>query len=222
MDCSKNIFCSQLSKATRNKLCKHCRRKFFKAQSIQLREDAIKDCMMVLYGTLSTPLNLGYDILNHEREIPAIYLAMPGRLLNLNITFDSEELEQRFRYAEYEYLTDAWVASFSHHVIRDLSRADENFNKTLLKNMVLLTTDICQLAAFFRSGYTYYGVYHLIRELNKYDLFLTQQQLADLMNRDRTTISKVIHRIKKEDPTLWNDYLQNKGRILSRPNPPSD
>jgi len=57
--------------------------------------------------------------------------------------------------------------------------------------------------------------------LAEFKQYLTQQQLAEIMNRDRTSASKVISRIKQENPELWAAYASNKHRELTRPTPAS-
>ena len=219
MDCARNEFCKQLPPESREKLCANCRRRFFKAQSIQMRYDYLQNCMMLLDGCLTTSLDLGASNLDHDNEIPALYVGFPGRLLNLDITFGFEDLQDSLEYAEYYYLTDTWVASFSHHIIRKLCDTDSDFRHAVLRNMTLVETDCCQMMALFRPGYTYYGVRHLTEMLANNKVYLTQQQLAQLMSRDRTSISKAVARLKSEHPDLWEAYVNNKGRELTRPMP---
>ena len=178
VDCTKNAFCNQLPPESREKLCANCRRRFFKARSIQMRYDYLQNCMMLLDGCLTTSLDLGASSIDHNAESPALYVGFPGRLLNLDVTFGFEDLQDRFEYAEYDYLTDTWVASFSHHTIRTLCNTDSDFRLALLRNMTLNETDCCQLMALFRPGYTYYGVRHLTEMLANNRVYLSQQQLC--------------------------------------------
>ena len=222
MDCSKNDFCKSLPVETRRKLCAKCRRRFFKAQSMQMGDDCNQSCMLVLDGAFVTTTDLGYGSIDHENDLPMLYLGIPGRLLNLGTTFQYDELDPSIGYINYHYLTDPWVASFSHHVIRELCDEDETFRHAVYRNMVALIADLCQTSALFRSNYLHFGVLHLVSMLEKAHVFLTQQQLATLLNRDRTSISKAFSLLKKEHPDVWEAYMANKGRVLSQPYPGND
>lgn len=221
MDCSQNDFCKSLSVETRRKLCSKCKRKFFKAQSMQMGNDCSQSCMLVLDGAFTTTTDLGHGFIDHENELPMLYLGLPGRLLNLSVTFKYDELNSSIGYIDYHYLADTWTASFSHHMIRTLCDEDEAFRHAVYRNMVALIADVCQISALFRPNYLHYGVFHLVSMLEKAHVFLTQQQLATLLNRDRTSISKVFATLKKEHPDLLRAYMSNKNRAPSRPYPKS-
>ena len=154
--------------------------------------------------------------------MPTLYIGLPGRLLNLDITFGYEDRESSIAYANFHYLADTWVASFSHHLIRELCDKDEDFRHAVLRNMVALTSDCCLTTALFRSNYLHYGLYHLVMLLASHGQYLTQQQLATLLNHDRTSVSKAFSRLKKEHPDAWEAYQANKGRVLSQPYPGND
>lgn len=219
MDCSQNDFCKQLPDKSRLKLCPSCRKSFFKANSIQTREDYLQSCMLILDGCLTSTTDLDSASINHDVDVPSLYLAMPGRLLNLDITFKLYRIQTDLTYADFYYLTDSWVASFNHDIIQDLCDNDPDFRHVTMRNMVQISADACVITALFRSNYTYLGIYHLIDILTKHDQYLSQQQLAKLMNRDRASISKAISRLKSEHPEKWEAYAKNKARIVSRPTP---
>ncbi|MGN0059909.1 MAG: Crp/Fnr family transcriptional regulator [Coriobacteriales bacterium] len=219
MDCSRNNFCSTLPDESRQKLCAKCRRRLFKAHSMQMLDDVNQSCMLILDGALVTTTDLGQTSLDHESELPVLYLGLPGRLLNLDITFKYEELVSSLMYVNYHYLADTWVATFSHHVIRELCDADEEFRHAVYRNMTALMRDLCQTTALFRSNYLHFGVRHLVQMLVGAGVFLTQQQIADVMNRDRTSVSKAFTQLKKEHPDIWKAYQANKGRVPTTPYP---
>ncbi len=219
MDCTRNRFCILLPENTRAKLCAHCRRSFFKAKSIQTRQDYLRNCMLVLDGTFISSTQLGVDAIDHETNLPVLYMALPGRLLNLDVTFGFTDLHKNFEYVDFNYFTDTWVASFSHQTIQDLFDSDPDFRHAVMKNMIELETDVCRMAAMLRSNYTYYGLLHLTEMLANHNQYFTQQQLAEIMNHDRTSICKAIARIKKEHPEKWQAYISNKGRMPSKPIP---
>ena len=69
-----------------------------------------------------------------------------------------------------------------------------------------------QFTAMLRANYTYRGLLHLLRMLGESGQYLTHQQLASIMNRDRTSISKAISRIRREYPETWEIYVKSKGK----------
>lgn len=219
MDCSQNDFCKSLDADTRCKLCAKCRRKFFKAQSMQMRNDYVQSCMLVLDGVFASSTSLGEGAIDHATDAPTLYIGLPGRLLNLDITFGYDDLQPAISYSNFHYLADTWVASFSHHVIRKLCEEDASFRRAVLRNMVGLTSDCCQMTALFRSNYLYFGLYHLVEILASHGQYLNQQQLASLLNHDRTSVSKAFARLKREQPDAWGAYMVNKGRVLTQPYP---
>lgn len=191
----------------------------FGAKSMQMRDDYLQDCMLILDGLFTSTTDLGHGALDHSKEVPVLYVGLPGRLLNLDVTFGFSDMEVAYAYVDFEYLTDTWAASFSHHVIRRLCDEDIDFRHAVMRNMVQVESDICQLAALFRSNYTYYGIYHFMEHMTKYGLWVSQEQLGKIMNHDRTSISKAVSRIRKEHPGIWERYNENKGRVPTRPIP---
>lgn len=93
------------------------------------------------------------------------YFGLPGRLLNLGITFRCGELSSSLVYVNYHYLADTWVATFSRHVTRDLCDADEDFRCAVYRNTTALMRDLCRTTALFRSNYLHFGVRHLAQML---------------------------------------------------------
>lgn len=219
MDCTRNAFCKTLPPESRKKLCASCRKRFFKAGSIQLRDDFPHSGMLLLDGIVVSTTNLGEDVVNHETDVPALYLGFPGHIVGFEIVFGFKNLNGAFEYLDLEYLTDSWVATFSHEAILELYEKDLAFRHSIGMGLLQLATDALQCVALFRANYTYLGLYHLLKMLAFHGQFLTQQQLAAILNHDRTSISKAISRIKKEYPEVWEAYAQNKNRVLSRPVP---
>lgn len=93
------------------------------------------------------------------------YFGLPGRLLNLGITFRCGELSSSLVYVSYHYLADTWVATFSRHVIRELCDADEDFRCAVYRNTTALMRDLCRTTALLRSNYLHFGVRHLAQML---------------------------------------------------------
>lgn len=184
-----------------------------------MRDDYQQNCMLILDGVFASSTNLSLEAIDHNIDRPVIYLGLPGRLLNLDVTFGYDEMQDAYTYVDLNYLTDTWAASFSHHVIRELFDEDPRFRRAVIRSEVQIASDACQIAALFRSNYTYYGLYHLVEILTQYSQFITQQQLADLMNLDRTSISKAVSRFKKEHPDIWEAYTANRRHEPTRPNP---
>ena len=63
--------------------------------------------------------------------------------------------------------------------------------------MLALVGDCCQTTALFRSNYLYFGLYHLVKMLAGCGQHISRQRLADLLNCDRTSVSKAFARLKK-------------------------
>ena len=145
------------------------------------------------------------------------YLGLPGRVLNLDITFGFSTFKDALGYSNYEYLRDTWVAEFPHKAVYEFFDSDREFRQALSRNMLLIETDMCRYTALFRPNYTYLGLYHLLKMLADNDQYISQQSIASLMNLDRTSITKAMSRLKKEEPEVWERYQANKSRKVSRP-----
>lgn len=215
MDCAKNAFCSTLPQKTRTALCLHCRRLLFRAGSVQMRDDAVRSCTLILDGLLSAAYHFDRNDIDHQTDMPALYLGLPGRLIVPDYTLDARQSSEKFAYNNWQYLTDTWVATFSWKTLWEFIDADPAFTKQVLQSALEIQSDMCQFAALFRANYTYYGIYHFLRILSEHSIYLPQQQIANLMNRDRTAISKAYRRIKEEYPELWIAYSANKERKVS-------
>lgn len=217
MPCSQNNFCSSLPDKTRTALCQSCRKCMFKAGSIQTRGDFSQNCMLILDGASCSVEGLDSASFGHSDDEPVLFLALPGRAINLDVTFGFTEMQDAYEYSNFIYLTDTWVASFNHQAIRDLFDADKDFQMALIRNMVRVQSDACRFTALFRANFTFHGVFHLMKLLTEHSIYLTQQDMGRLMNRDRTSISKAVNRLRDENPSLWEAYLKNKGRAPAHP-----
>lgn len=219
MDCTRNEFCGSLPKSTRERLCADCRKRFFKAGSMQLRDDYPQTCMLILDGVVVSTTDLDGEDIDHEADMPALYLGLPGRVIGFDVIFDYRNFDGGFTYFDLSYLSDSWVATFGRDTIRSLYDEDPAFRRSMSLSLLQLAADALQFVALFRANYTYRGLFHLVKLLTKHGQFLTQQQMADIMNHDRTSVSKAMSRLRREYPAIWEAYVVNKGRVASRPIP---
>lgn len=217
MDCASNEFCASLDASTRERLCPHCRKRLMKAGSVQIYEDFEHEASLLTDGIVLISGYVGEDVLSASESVPTCYLGVPGRMLSTNVTFREGGGQEAYGYNSMEYLTDSCVAKFDHAVIRDLFASDEGFARALMLSGLRIMEDGCAMTAILRAGSVYLGVFHLVRYLSQQNAYLTQQQLAYLLNRDRTTVARSVSRVRKEHPDVWESYVLNKGRKVELP-----
>lgn len=217
MDCAMNEFCASLESDARTTLCQNCRKRLEKAGSMQMYNSSVDSCMLILDGALCSITSFGANEMNHEKETPSLYLALPGSLV---IGFNLFEIERTvYEYSGIRYLTDTWVASFDHRVFLKMLDEEPGFAKAVAISFYQDHERMCQIASFVQSNYSYLGTYHFMKLFESHKLYITQQDIAKIMNHDHSSISKNMKRIKSENPELWNAYMANKNRkpSVSRP-----
>ena len=213
MSCSQNAFCRRLSVKTRRELCEHCNRRLFKAGSVQSYGDFRQTGLLVLDGVLVARATEG-DFLFEGYE-PAFYIGFPGFFGNLDVNLGFNDKDEVFQHLDIEYLTDAQVAIFDHRAVSDLYDSNHEFSNAVVWSLHKSAQTAMQFTAMLRANYTYQGLLHLLRMLGENGQYLTHKQLAGVMNRDRTSISKAVSRIKKEYPEIWESYAKGKGKTSS-------
>ncbi|MBR5260274.1 MAG: Crp/Fnr family transcriptional regulator [Eggerthellaceae bacterium] len=219
MNCSTNAFCSSLTPELRAELCKHCRRRLVKAGSIQIYEDFERRASLLIDGIVLISGHVGEDVVGYSDDVPTCYLGVPGRMLSTNVTFREGGGTEAYGYNSMEYLTDCCVAHFDHDVIRKLFENHVPFAHAMVLSALRIMEDGCMMTAILRANSVYLSVFHLVQYLAQQNDYLTQQQIANLINHDRASVSKAMTRIKKEQPATWEAYVANKGRTVTISNP---
>lgn len=215
MNCSTNAFCSSLPQHIRLELCKHCKRRLVKAGSIELYEEFEHKSSLLLDGIVLISGHVGEDVLGYSDDVPTCYLGVAGRVLSTNVTFREGGGSEAYGYNSMEYLTDCCVARFDHDVIRGLFREHIEFAHAMMLSALRIMEDGCMMTAILRADSVYLSVYHLVQYLRQQNVYLTQVQIASLINHDRASVSKAMNRMKREQPTSWQAYMANKGRCIS-------
>lgn len=153
-----------------------------------MRDDCIRSCALVLDGLLLGSLDFGLSEIHHQVDSPPLYLGLPGRLILPETSMDPDSQSVQFAYNNWHCPVDTWVATFSWKAIPGLFRTDGDYALALLGSATLIQADMCTLAALLRSDYTCLGLAHLLEMLCRSNAYLTQADLALLMNHDRTAI----------------------------------
>lgn len=215
MNCSTNAFCSSLPAIIRQDLCRHCRRQLVKAGSIQIYEDFEEKASLLIDGIVLISGHVGEDVVGYSDDVPTCYLGVAGRMLSTNVTFREGGGCEPYGYNSMEYLTDCCVAHFDHEIIRRLFAEHTEFAQAMMLSALRIMEDGCTMTAILRADSVYLSVYHLVQYLNQQSTYLTQQQVANLINHDRASVSKAVSRMKREQPATWETYHANKGRRIS-------
>ena len=212
-NCRDNSLCASLDSASRAKLCAACTRRLVKAGSIQFYNDFETSAVLVLDGAIMFSAHTGEDVLGLSEELPSFYVGMSGCLLGSNATF-TPDVHHDYEGNTIEYLSDSCIASIRHYAVRELFRHDEGFAASIARSLVDIMEQACCMSALLRARSVYLAVSYLVTYLTASRIYLTQQQLADIIARDRASVSKAIGRIRRERPDMWAAYECNRGRIV--------
>lgn len=189
-----------------------------KAGSFQLYRDFERHSTLILDGALMSSIYTGEDIINYSDDIPTFFLGIPGRILATNVTFRRHD---KMYYGDngMEYLTDCCIATFGHNVVHELFIANKDFTQSMALSMIRIMEDSCSVTAILRAESVFLSVFYLIEYLTLARVYLSQQQIANILGRDRASVSKALARIKIEKPALMEEYLINKTRKIEMLNP---
>lgn len=215
MDCTQNAFCSSLKPEIRQRLCACCHRRLTKAGSVQMYEDFERRASLVLDGIVLISGHVGEDVIGYSNDVPTCYLGVAGRVLSTHVTFRENGGTESYGYNSLEHLTDCCVAYFEHDVIRTLFKESTEFAHAMVLSELRIMEDGCMMTAILRASTVYLSVFHLMQYLTQQNAYLTQQQMADLLNHDRASVSKAVTRIRHEQPATWEAYAANKGRMVT-------
>lgn len=212
MNCQDNDFCRSLQPETRALLCKGCEKRFEKAGSFQQWDSSRTLAMLILDGAICTSTKFDHADIDHSIDTPSLAICLPGYVIT-NFGFHGLTRTE-YDYQNLRHITDTWVARFDSRTARELYATNLDFVRAYTKSLLVEMETSTKTTAFIRANYTYYGVYHFMKMFEAHGLFVSQQELADIMNCNRSSISKAMKRIREEDPALWQAYFANKGRAV--------
>lgn len=217
-DCTQNEFCASLPIELRHQLCAHCERRLLKAGSFQLYRDFERHATLFLDGAYTSTIHSDQDVFSYGDSIPTFILGIPGRMYATNTTFKRNE---RMFYGNngIEFMTDCCFAIFEHETIREMFYSHREFAESMQLSAIRIMEDTCETSAILRAPSLYVGVFYLMRFLKNYNLYLTHQQIATVLGRDRSSVSKAASRLKDDEPSAYLAYSANKRRTVELMNP---
>lgn len=209
MDCRMNLFCRSLDDTERAALCDRCVKRKLTAGSTLLYEDYALKTNLVLSGALVTNTSFGNGIIFRPVDTPAFFLLTRGLIFPTD-SFLVRQVPSQYAYNSLVCLTDCELARFDHDYI--LSRFKESFS--FARSLYLNQNKTAEHASIFSATLRSYDVYESVRNFLEFlvgkGITLSHQQIADITNHNRVSVTKAISRIKKDDPDLWARYAQNE------------
>ena len=143
---------------------------------------------------------------------------MPGRVLSQDILLDLQG-RPPMPYITMDCLTDCCIAMMEHRFVRSLYAEDPAFARRMNESAVRIMYDISTYSGIMRAEGAFAKTVLLMRHLSAYGLFLSNNHISDVLSCDRTTISRMIARVKRELPEVWDAYQANKHRKITVLNP---
>lgn len=210
MECSENAFCKILDDDVRKILCASCRRSIAAAGSFRLHQDFESKATILLDGLILYSIRAEEETVDGTNDVPNFYLAVPGRALSTDMTFHSGD--DRYSFTGVEMLTDCHIARIEHKALREALERHPSFAEDLLFNLNTMLRDSCLMSSILRTSNTTVCVRRLIEFLTEQGAYLTQLQIASLVDRNRASVSRAAKTIKEETPEVWERYTANKGR----------
>lgn len=208
MNCAKNAFCRKLDDGVRKILCESCRRSKAAAGSLRLHSDFESHATIVLSGLILYSIRADAESLDVATDSPSLFLAVPGHVLSTDMSFNGGD--ERYDFTSVEMLTDCHLARIDHESFRKTLSLHPSFANDLLLNLNTMLRDSCLISAILRTGNATVCVKRLIEFLATHGVYLTQLQIASLVDRNRASVSRAIKSIKSESPELWDRYLASK------------
>ena len=86
-DCASNPFCSSLKLETRAKLCEACVKRTLRAESYESHTLTDENALLLTRGVAFFTMDNKYKEKDVDSDRISSYLAFPGRVLNLHLTF---------------------------------------------------------------------------------------------------------------------------------------
>lgn len=224
MLCENNLFCSSLAPETRDELCRHCSKRTVTAGSMLLSEDSSLKTNLIISGAMVTNTDFSNDVIQEQYDVPSFFLVTQGILFPIEAVF-MRKIPDQFSYSSLLCLTDCIIARFDHDVILGMFNSDPAFARSVLLNNLTVSAHACMFAATLRSYDVYQSVKWLLHFLSDKGVVLTHQQIADITTHNRTSVTKAIGAIKKQEPELWNRYTnpteQQQGFYVLENQPPT-
>lgn len=212
MFCSDNDFCHSLSAETRKKLCSGCRRRLLRAGSLEVFEQVVDKTFIILDGVCVSSMS---DSQNRpaQSNLPLYSFCMPGRVLSQDILLGLQD-NPEMPYISMDSLTDCCIATFEHAFVFEMYETDPAFARKVNESAVHIMFDLSKYAGIMRAEGAYAKTVFLMRHLLEHQLYLQNHHLADVLSCNRTTISRMVTRVKQELPDLWKAYRINKHRSI--------
>lgn len=192
-----NAFCAALTEPTREALCRGCSlRRYPKGYSFSLRD-------------VSEGLHLTVEgLVVHEKAQPGetsrdktLAVIIQGSLCRLGK--DSPFCLDRTH--RLYCMLDTTIASFSNEAVERMKRADFSFSDALYSNLKdFVVFNIAGFLEHVGFGDAEDAVRYMIRFLGKHGIRdLTHEQLAQLCNLRRPTVTKVMQNLIRNEPELF-------------------
>lgn len=212
MYCSDNDFCRSLDDDARQRLCIGCRKRLSRAGSLEASGRFVDKTIIVLDGIVASSTH-GEASVQERNALHLFSFCMPGRVLFQDALFGIQD-NNPSPYVSMECLTDCCIAAFDHEFVRMLYSTNPYFARKVNESAVMIMYDYAKYAGILRAEGMFDKVVLLIRHLVDYQLFLSNNHLAQVLACDRTTVSRAVARVRCELPELWERYVANKHRPI--------
>lgn len=215
--CPENTFCASLPNEVRSRLCQGCRKRLYKAGSLEVATRAVDRAAIVIDGAYVAK---GTKADDDGRSIaPRMYtFCLPGRLLFQDVLFGMET-KSVTPIVTMACLTDCLIATFEYSFLLDLIEKDPVFARRVNESAVQLMYDMSEFIGILQTEGVFAQLVLLLKYLVKAGLYVSSNDLADTLSVNRTTISRALGRVKREVPELWQAYQSNKRRPVRMLNP---
>lgn len=200
--CTKNPFCGALPPELREQLCTHCTKTTF-ADQTEVHIDR-KHVWIVIDGLFCSLLETDQP---NSLIVPGTVILNPwfSQFVLTDLKIDIEAYEEASYRVNYKCLSNMTIAMFTNEYIFEM--LDNNiFLKQLFFNIMATDATATTYANYLYQHSAKESIEYVLRLAKTHSLGpLTHRQIAFLTNRNRVTVTRVMHEIALENPDLVNE-----------------
>ena len=203
-DAPMNSFCAQLGDADRAKLCDCCVRRDLPRGQMLFKEDIQKSIFVVLEGCLESISSfVPRDYLEGMR--PGYALLTQGHVFSCDLVCNPQNEAESYDYyvahsnAACKTLAPTKLAGWPLGTVKSLFAESPSFARSLFTRNIEAFGSTCEFAAGLRLSNAEDRIKFILCFTKARDVELTHQQIADVTGLNRTTVSRTIASILRND-----------------------
>ena len=214
-----NHFCASLAPGDRAILCTQCSQRNVPRGSMLFKEEMAASIYIVLRGFLVTDVPFDEEEYFKGRY-PGLGIIVADDVFSCDLVCSPVEAEaypyfRKHAHGSSEAYTPTLLGRVPLSTVRQLFDRSTHFAHRLFQRNIEMFGRTCEFASAVRTGDAQKSIRYVLCFAASHGLDLTHQQIAQLLRRNRTTVSKMLAALPREDPAFCDALEQLKTRALS-------